>query len=149
MPVIAIEAREVHASYGGGGGGASRADGAAEPLAGVSLSVAAGELVCVLGPNGAGKSTLLRVLAGTLPAERGEVLLFGESIAKIGRREIARSVAVVPQLSEVAWGFAVRDVVTMGRAPHQDGWMRASEEDRHIVEGVLERCDLTRLAGRA
>jgi iron complex transport system ATP-binding protein len=147
MPVIAIEARDVHATYGVSGAGTSRAE-SAEPLAGVSLAVAAGELVCVLGPNGAGKSTLLKVLAGTLPVERGEVSLFGESIAKLDRRDIARSLAVVPQQSDVAWGFAVRDVVTMGRAPHQDGWMRASEEDRRIVAEVIERCDLTRLAGR-
>ena len=57
--------------------------------------------------------------------------------------------AVVPQQSEVTWGFSVRDVVTMGRAPHQDGWMRASEEDRRVVADVLEQCDLSRLASRA
>jgi iron complex transport system ATP-binding protein len=142
MQEIALEARDVHAGYG------TLAGGAPDPLAGVSLTVAPGELVCVLGPNGAGKSTLVRVLAGTLDPSAGEVRLFGRPMAGLDRREVARSLAVVPQQAEVAWGFAVRDVVTMGRAPHQDGWLRASEEDKRVVSEVLERCDLTHLAAR-
>ena len=141
MPEIAIEARDVSARY-------ASTRGAAEPLAGVSLALEAGELVCVLGPNGAGKSTLMRVLAGTLAPTHGEVTLFGKAMATIDRRVVARVLAVVPQQSEVAWGFAVRDVVTMGRAPHQDGWMRASDEDKRVVGEMLDLCDLTQLASR-
>ncbi len=139
--MVAIEARDVHARY-------ASTRGTADPLAGVSLALEAGELVCILGPNGAGKSTLMRVLAGTLAPARGEVTLFGKAMAASDRRDVARVLAVVPQQSEVAWGFAVRDVVTMGRAPHQDGWMRAGEEDRRVVSEVLELCDLTQLASR-
>jgi iron complex transport system ATP-binding protein len=118
------------------------------PLDGVSLAVNSGEFVCLLGPNGAGKSTLLRVMAGTLAPVRGEVLLFGKDLATLDRQEIARSIAVVPQQSDVAWAFAVRDVVTMGRAPHQRGWMVATTEDRRVVSEVIEQCDLTALAER-
>jgi iron complex transport system ATP-binding protein len=152
MKEIAIEAREIHADYAslrGKRGEAARRASGEEPLAGVSLALEPGELVCVLGPNGAGKSTLIRVLAGTLAPSRGEVLLFGRSIAALERHEVARSLAVVSQQGEVAWGFAVRDVVSMGRAPHQDGWMRASDEDRRVVSEVIERCDLARLATRS
>jgi iron complex transport system ATP-binding protein len=138
---IALEARDVHARY--------RAETkGGEPLAGVSLAVEPGELVCVLGPNGAGKSTLLRVLAGTLVPRRGEVELFGKAMAALDRRVVARKLAVVPQQSEVAWGFTVRDVVTLGRSPHQDGWMRATAEDRQVVSEALAWCDLADLASR-
>ncbi len=112
----------------------------------VSLSVGPGELTCVLGANGAGKSTLLRVMAGTLAPSSGSVELFGKSMASLERREVARTLAVVPQTHEVAFGFSVREVVMMGRAPHQDGWMRASAEDRHAVDEALERFDLVRYA---
>ncbi|WP_390405173.1 ABC transporter ATP-binding protein [Lacticaseibacillus jixiensis] len=44
-------------------------------IAGVDLTVAPGELVVVLGRSGCGKSTLLKVIAGYLPASRGQVLL--------------------------------------------------------------------------
>lgn len=46
----------------------------------VSLSVRAGEFVCLLGPSGCGKSTLLNVVGGFLPASAGEVLIDGAPV---------------------------------------------------------------------
>ncbi len=50
-------------------------------LAGASLRVRAGELVCLLGPSGCGKSTLLRIVAGALPADEGTVTVGGRAVA--------------------------------------------------------------------
>ena len=44
---------------------------------GLDLTVRAGEFYALLGPNGAGKSTTLRMVAGLLPADSGEILIFG------------------------------------------------------------------------
>ncbi len=140
---IALLLDDVSATYSGGTN-----PGKDEPLVGVSLALAAGELACVLGPNGAGKSTLLRVMSGTLPASRGTVTVLGEPMGGWERARLARHVAVVPQTSEVAFGYAVRDVVMMGRAPHQDTWMRPSDEDARAVDDALTRCDVAELAGR-
>lgn len=109
---------------------------------GVSLCVDHGELVALLGPNGAGKSTLLRVMAGTLPASRGTARAFGSDLASMDRAEVARSIAVVPQLDEVAFGYSVREIVTMGRAPHQRGWMWVASTDEKPVSDAIARCDL-------
>ncbi len=117
-------------------------------LAGVDLTVSAGELVAVLGPNGAGKTTLLRVLSGALPPRSGEVRVFGERIETIDRRALARRIAVVAQDEPPAFGWTVEQIVMMGRAPHQGAWLRASDEDAAIVEGALARCDLLPLAKR-
>jgi ABC-2 type transport system ATP-binding protein len=46
-------------------------------LHGVDLKVAPGEVVTLLGPNGAGKTTTLRMVAGLLPADSGEIEVFG------------------------------------------------------------------------
>jgi NitT/TauT family transport system ATP-binding protein len=49
-------------------------------LAGVSLQVRAGELVCLLGPSGCGKTTLLRILAGALEPDQGRVTVGGRCV---------------------------------------------------------------------
>lgn len=133
-----LVASGVRAGYGVG----------APALDGVDLTVRAGELVCVLGPNGAGKTTLLRVLAGTLAPIAGEVRLFGERIDEIDRRAVARKLAVVAQDEPPAFAWSVRDVVMMGRAPHQASWQRPSAEDEAAVAEALRRCDLEAFADR-
>jgi iron complex transport system ATP-binding protein len=110
--------------------------------------VAAGEVAALLGPNGSGKSTLLRVAAGLLDAREGQVHVLGQSVPAMDRRLLARLVAFVPQSEAIATGFSVREVVAMGRAPHQGGWMRETAQDRAMVDDALERCDLTGLARR-
>jgi NitT/TauT family transport system ATP-binding protein len=50
-------------------------------VAGASLQVAAGELVCLLGPSGCGKSTLLRIIAGALDCDEGSVTVGGQPVA--------------------------------------------------------------------
>lgn len=105
-------------------------------------------MCAILGPNGAGKSTLLRVLSGLLAPSAGSVRVRGEDVARLDRRAIARRIAVVHQHAEVAMGFTVSEVVAMGRAPHQAGWMRPSGHDEDVVRHALATCELDRLASR-
>src|SRR3546814_2532896 len=54
--------------------------GAIEALKGVSIDIAAGEIVTLIGANGAGKSTLLMTICGTPRARMGRVLFSGDDI---------------------------------------------------------------------
>ncbi len=123
--------------------------GATPALEGVSLSVRPGEVAALLGPNGAGKSTLLRVAAGLLTAASGTVRIAGKDVRGMERRAAARELAYVPQSEAAAAGFSVREVVAMGRAPHQSGWMRERPDDRAAVDEAIARCDLGAIEGRA
>jgi iron complex transport system ATP-binding protein len=128
--------------------GASFLYGAAPVLQDVSLSARPGELVGLLGPNGAGKSTLVRLVAGLLAPAAGTVRLGGLDPHAAARREVARVCALVPQEPRVPWPFTVREVVMMGRAPHQGLLALAGRFDVGAVDGALAACDLAHLAGR-
>ena len=64
--------------------------GAFPALAGVDLSIGAGEFVCVLGRSGSGKSTLLHLLGGTDRASSGRVTAFGEDLGGLDAERLAR-----------------------------------------------------------
>lgn len=51
-------------------------------LRGLSLRIAAGEIVALLGPSGCGKSTLLKIVAGLEPADQGSVWFNGQDITQ-------------------------------------------------------------------
>lgn len=135
---MALRLRRVVAGY---------ASNAPPELDTVDLDVVPGEMVALLGPNGAGKSTLLRVASGLLKPVSGEVTLFDAPLGPSHR--VARVLAVVEQANEMSAAFTVREVVAMGRAPHQGGWMRRAAGDDAIVEAALARCDLVALASRS
>jgi ABC-2 type transport system ATP-binding protein len=82
--------------------GARRRIGEREPLAGVDLTVGAGELVALLGPNGAGKTTLLRAVAGRIGLDAGDIRIAGDPPQSPAARRrtglIPQAIALYPQL---------------------------------------------------
>ena len=63
----------------------------------VTMRVHPREIVGLIGPNGSGKTTLLRVISGVLPPARGEVLLQGAPLRKLGKRRLAQVMACLAQ----------------------------------------------------
>jgi phospholipid/cholesterol/gamma-HCH transport system ATP-binding protein len=57
-------------------------------LAGVDVEIARGSITAIMGPSGTGKTTLLRLLTGQVLADRGQVLVEGQDLARLSRREI-------------------------------------------------------------
>ncbi|MGY3238280.1 peptide/nickel transport system ATP-binding protein [Bradyrhizobium sp. USDA 4472] len=99
-PVIKV--RSVIAGYG-----IADRDGipAAPVLRDVSLSIKAGSTLGVIGESGCGKSTLARVIAGLLPAARGEVELHGIPLPRSAAertREQLRRIQIVFQMADTA-----------------------------------------------
>jgi iron complex transport system ATP-binding protein len=113
-----------------------------------TLPIARGEVVAIVGPNGAGKSTLLRTLAGLLRPSSGSVRLDGVDIATLARREIARRIAVVPQIFDTLFPFTVREVVALGRTARLGMFGAASPVDAAAVERAMADLDLAELGSR-
>lgn len=114
-------------------------------IEGISFSVEAGEILGVIGPNSAGKTTLLRLLSRVLIPEAGTIRLFGRDLHPLTRREVAQTVAVVPQEFQVAFPFTVEQVVAMGRYPYARGIGLETAEDRWAVERALSETGTTHL----
>jgi len=117
-------------------------------LRGIDFTVEKGDFLGIIGPNGSGKTTLLRVIDGILAPQEGAVLLEGTEIGKLRREALARSVAVVPQYSALAFPFSVEEVVLMGRAPHLGRWRFEGDEDNRIARKAMEMTDTLGLAAR-
>jgi branched-chain amino acid transport system ATP-binding protein len=103
-----LEVKDLHAGYGGG-----------EVLAGLSLSIAAGEIVALLGRNGMGKTTLLRTLMGLVKPASGHILFDGQDLSRLESFEIARlGLAYVPQGREIFGALTVSENIRLGaRSP--------------------------------
>ena len=122
--------------------------GAATIIDGLGLDVPRGGVTTIVGPNGCGKSTLLRAVAGLIPRERGEVVLDGRNAAEMKRREIARTLAVLPQTPVAPDGLTVRDLVGRGRHPHQTWLRQTSGNDRAMVDEMMELTQVAEFAER-
>ncbi len=119
-----------------------------EVLAGLDLTLPAGELTCLLGANGSGKSTLLRTLAGMQAPLAGRVTLLGDDVTALEPRERARRLAVVLTDPVETGGLTGADLVALGRHPHT-GWSgRLGPADRDAVDWALRATGAAPLAAR-
>ena len=123
-----------------------RFDGA-EAVRGFSLAVAAEEWVMLIGPNGAGKTSVLRALCGLL-SFAGDARLDGRDVRGLGRRELARMIAFVPQNPETPPELTVGEYVLLGRTPHLGYLATEGRRDRQAATRALERLDLLPFAER-
>lgn len=98
-----LTARDLRKNFGG-----------VEAVAGVSFTLAAGELLALIGPNGAGKSTCFNLLNGQTPPDSGSVLLDGTDITgwpprRVWRLGVGRSFQVAATFASMT----VRENVQM------------------------------------
>jgi len=106
------------------------------------------QCIAVVGPNGAGKTTLLRLAAGTLTPACGEVSLKDRNLRLLKQREIARSVAFVPQNVEVPFSFTVEQFVEQGRTPFLKIFGGLCGADYEAMRRAMELTDTWTLRSR-
>ena len=93
--------------------------GRIEVLHGVTLWVAAGEIVTLIGANGAGKTTLLHAISGVQPITGGAIRFDGKPIERQpAHMRVARGIAQVPEGRQLFAPLSVMDNLRLG------GWSR-------------------------
>jgi len=128
--------------------GVSIALGRRDVVREVTAQVVPGELVVVVGPNGAGKTTLLRAVGGLVAPRAGTIRVLGRDPLRAPRREIARELAYLPQHYELAFPFAVEEVVLLGRHARQKGLGLADADDLAAARQAMAACGVAQLASR-
>ncbi|WP_424814766.1 ABC transporter ATP-binding protein [Roseococcus sp. YIM B11640] len=137
-----LEVTDLHKSFGG-----------VQAVAGVSLRVAAGELLALIGPNGAGKSTCFNMLNGQLRPDRGSVKLRGEEIAGMPPRKVWRlGVGRTFQITATFGSMSVLENVQMALLSHErrifDIWNPVAKRDATRAMALLERVGMVGQAAR-
>jgi iron complex transport system ATP-binding protein len=125
---------------------ADRRGGRPFTVDGLDFDVGAGEILGVIGPNSAGKTTLVRLLTRVLTPAAGDILLDGTSLARLGARELASRVAVVPQELPHGFPFTVEQLVLMGRYPHGPGRFFETAHDHAIARDAMGAVGVADLA---
>jgi iron complex transport system ATP-binding protein len=114
-------------------------------LKGIDLKIEAGAFIGIIGPNASGKSTLLKNLSKSLKVDSGTVYLDHKLLNDYNSLELAKKMAVVPQNTEVNFNFNVYDIIMMGRHPYQKRWSGLSQQDKKIVNEVMQVTDTLKL----
>jgi branched-chain amino acid transport system ATP-binding protein len=104
-----------------------------QALFGITLTVAAGEIVALIGANGAGKTTLLRVISGLKPAGSGTVRFAGQDVSRTpAHKMVALGISHVPEGRQVFPFLTVRENLQLGAYTH-----RARATMKHSMEEQL------------
>ncbi|MFP4484372.1 MAG: ABC transporter ATP-binding protein [Spirochaetota bacterium] len=118
-------------------------------LTGVSFALHAGRAVALLGPNGVGKTTLLRIGLGWLRPRDGTVLVQGRPVQEFHRRELGRTLALVPQDEHLPFDYSLKEYVLLGRTPHLGPLDLPGEDDRRLADAALVTVGLSHIAQRS
>jgi monosaccharide-transporting ATPase len=143
-PEIVLRARDIARAFPG-----------VQALAGVDLTLRAGEVHALMGQNGAGKSTLIKVLTGVYSPDAGSIELLGKIVAPespIHAQELGLS--AVHQESHLLPNLSVAENICAGRYPRRPwirgggiDWRETNRRARELLAGLGIDLDVTQLAG--
>lgn len=112
----------------------------------VNFEAKQGEFLAVVGANGAGKSTLLKLLSREMPLQNGMITLEGKPLSTYSLENLAKKRAVLAQQNNVSLGFAVKEIVMIGRYPHFH--FKPMLKDEQIVQEALQKTGVKHLENR-
>ncbi|MDX1454360.1 MAG: ABC transporter ATP-binding protein [Gammaproteobacteria bacterium] len=107
-----------------------------------------GRCIGILGGNGVGKTTLLHTIAGLREQDAGQVRINGQATEELGRRQLARQLALLMQQYDDPFPASVLETALIGRHPHIDFWQWESPEDIELARQALQATGMAELEQR-
>ena len=109
------------------------------------LQLEQGKLYGLIGRNGIGKSTFLQTLVGLIPLVSGEILVQGNSLETLRKKELAKKVAFVGTAFPVMDNLSVYEYLMLGRIPYTNVFGTTNIEDAKIVRSVIDLLQISYL----
>ncbi|OON95898.1 MAG: hypothetical protein ATN32_06855 [Candidatus Epulonipiscium fishelsonii] len=119
--------------------------GKKEVLKDVTISFEKNKISTIIGQNGCGKSSLLRIISNAVKPISGEIIFENKSIKKYSRKDIAKKIAILPQVHNAHSDITVETLVSYGRYPHKQRSIVINKKDEEIISQSLNFMGLTNL----
>ncbi|MGL5694695.1 MAG: ABC transporter ATP-binding protein [Peptostreptococcaceae bacterium] len=104
----------------------------------LNLDIPKGKITTIIGSNGCGKSTILKTIARIIEPKSGDILINNVNLKSQSPKDIAKTMAVLPQSPQAPNGLTVEELIAYGRFPHQNGFGKSKKEDKDIVTWALK-----------
>ena len=117
-------------------------------LSNIDLEIETGGITVLIGPNGCGKSTLLKTIGRLLKPRAGTASVDGLDVLTSPSKQIAQTIAYLPQSPAVPVAVSVEQLVGYGRAPHQSLLGLKSAEDIERIDHAIDIAGIGHLRHR-
>lgn len=113
-----------------------------------SLQLEQGKLYGLIGRNGIGKSTFLQTLVGGVPLLSGEILVQGNSLETLRKKELAKKIALVRTSFPIIENLSVYAYLLLGRVPYTNVFGTTDEQDAALVRSVIDLLQISHLEAK-
>ncbi len=113
-----------------------------------SLQLEQGKLYGLIGRNGIGKSTFLQTLVGGVPLLSGEILVQGNSLESLRKKELAKKIALVRTSFPIIENLSVYAYLLLGRVPYTNVFGTTDEQDAALVRSVIDLLQISHLEAK-
>ena len=104
----------------------------------LNINIPKGKITTIIGANGCGKSTILKTIARIIAPKSGDIYINETNIKEQSSKDLAKTMAVLPQSPQAPKGLTVEELIAYGRFPHQKGFGKLKKDDEDIITWALE-----------